>query len=50
MDAQTALARLYEAQGQSDVAQRHVAKGDLIAEAIEKSLESSGFEARLRMH
>ncbi|MHB8729390.1 MAG: ATP-binding protein [Sulfuricaulis sp.] len=49
MDAQSAWARLLAAQGQSDVAQRHGAKARAIAEAIEKSLESSGLEARLHM-
>ena len=50
MDAQAALARLLAAQGQGDAAQRHGAKVRAIAEAIEKSLESSGLEARLRMN
>ena len=50
MDAQAALARLLAAQGQRDAAQRHGAKARAIAEAIEKSLESSGLEARLRMN
>ena len=49
MDAETALARLFEAQGQSDAAQRHQAKTRAIAGAIEKNLESSGLEARIRM-
>ena len=49
MDAEAALARLFAAQGQSDAAQRHGAKARAIAEAIEKSLESSGLEARLHM-
>ena len=49
MDAEAALARLLGAQGQSDAAQRHGAKAHAIAEAIEKSLLSSGLEARLRM-
>ena len=49
MDAESALARLFEAQGQSDAAQRHGATARAIAEAIEKSLVSSGLEARLRM-
>jgi tetratricopeptide (TPR) repeat protein len=49
MDAQAALARLLAAQGQSDVAQFHDARARAIAGAIEKSLESSGIEARLRM-
>jgi tetratricopeptide (TPR) repeat protein/transcriptional regulator with XRE-family HTH domain len=47
MDTETALARLYAAQGRSDAAQRHNAKARVIAVAIEKSLESSGLEARL---
>jgi hypothetical protein len=50
MDAQTALARLLAAQGQSDAAQLHAAKARAIAGAIEKSLESSGIEARLRVN
>jgi len=49
MDTQVALARLLEAQGQSDAARRHGAKARAIAEAIEKSLESSGLDARLRV-
>ena len=49
MDAEAALARLPAAQGQRDAAQRHDAKARAIAEAIEKSLVSSGLEARLRM-
>jgi len=49
MDAQAALARLLAAQGQRDAAQRHGTKARAIAEAIEKSLESSGLEARLRI-
>ena len=49
MDTETALARLFTAQGQGDTAQRHVAKARAIAKAIEKSLESSGLEARLHM-
>ena len=47
MDAQTALARLFEALGQSVAAQRHGAKARAIAQAIEDSLESSELEARL---
>lgn len=50
MDAQAALARLLAAQGQRDAAQRHCAKALATAEAIEKSLESSGLEARLSMN
>jgi tetratricopeptide (TPR) repeat protein/DNA-binding XRE family transcriptional regulator len=49
MDTQAALARLCLARGQSDAAQCHDAKARAIAEAIEKSLECSGLEARLRM-
>jgi len=49
MDANSALARLYEAQGQRDAAQRHGAKARAIAEAIGKSLASSGLETRLLM-
>lgn len=49
MDVQAALARLLVAQGQRDAAQRHDAKARAIVEAIEKSLEFSGLEARLRM-
>jgi len=47
MDTQGALARLLAAQGERDAAERHGAKARAIAEAIEKSLESSGLEARL---
>jgi tetratricopeptide (TPR) repeat protein len=47
MDTQIALARLSAVQGQHDAAQRHNTKARVIAEAIEKSLESSGLEARL---
>ena len=50
MDAQTALAGLLAAQGQNEAAQFHNAKACAIAEAIEKSLDSSGLEARLRMN
>jgi len=49
MDTQAALARMLAAQGQRDAAKRHGATARAIAEAIEKSLESSGLEARLRM-
>jgi tetratricopeptide (TPR) repeat protein/DNA-binding XRE family transcriptional regulator len=49
MDAQAALARLLAAQGQRDAAQLHDARAREIAGAIEKSLESSGLEAWLRM-
>jgi len=47
MDAQAALARLLAAQDQGDAAQFHDAKARALAEAIEKSLESSGLEAQL---
>ena len=50
MDSQAALARLLAAQGQRDAAKRHHAKARAIAEAIGKSLESSGLEARLRVN
>jgi len=49
MDTQAALARTLAAQGQRDAAKRHGATARAIAEAIEKSLESSGLEARLRL-
>lgn len=49
MDAQAALARPYGAQGQSDAARRHGTKAHAIARGIEKSLVSSGLDARLRM-
>jgi hypothetical protein len=49
MDSEAALARLFGAQVQRDAAQRHGAKARAIAEAIEKSLESSGLEARFHM-
>ena len=49
MDANSALARLYGAQGQRDAAQLHGAKARAIAEAIGKSLASSGLETRLLM-
>jgi len=47
MDTQAALARQLAAQGQRDAAQRHGAKARVIAEAIGKSLVSSGLEAQL---
>jgi tetratricopeptide (TPR) repeat protein/transcriptional regulator with XRE-family HTH domain len=50
MDALAALARLPAVLGQRDAARRHGATARAIAEAIEKSLESSGLEARLRMN
>jgi tetratricopeptide (TPR) repeat protein len=49
MDTQAALARVLAAQGRRDAAKHHGATARAIAEAIEKSLESSGLEARLRM-
>jgi tetratricopeptide (TPR) repeat protein len=49
MDTQAALARLLDAQDQCDAAKRHGTKARAIAVAIEKSLESSGLEARLSM-
>jgi tetratricopeptide (TPR) repeat protein/transcriptional regulator with XRE-family HTH domain len=49
MDAEAALARLHGAQEQSDGAQRHGAIAYAIAEAVEKSLVSSGLELRVRM-
>ena len=50
MDTRAALARLLAAQGQRDAAQRHGAKARVIAEAIEKSLESSGVHGKLLNH
>ena len=49
MDAQAALARLYGAQGHRNAARRHDAKASAIAKTIERSLESSGLDAQLRM-
>jgi tetratricopeptide (TPR) repeat protein len=49
MDTESALARLLEAQGASDVAQRHAANARGIAEGVKKSLISSGLEMPLRM-
>lgn len=49
MDAEAALARLLWAQGQSEVARRHAASAHAIAEAIKKSLVSSGLELPLRL-
>jgi tetratricopeptide (TPR) repeat protein len=46
MDTQAALARLFSTQGQHDAAQNHENKVHEIISAIEKSLESSGLEAR----
>ena len=48
VDAQAALARLLAAQGQRDAAQFHDARARAIAEAIEKSLESSTLEVSKR--
>ena len=48
MDVEDALARLSGAQGQRGVAQSHGANAHAIAENVEKSLVSSGLEARLR--
>jgi len=48
MDTEAALARLFTAQGQRDVAACHDGKAHAIAETIEKSLASSGLEAHLR--
>lgn len=50
MDTQAALARLLDVQGQRAAALRHAKKAREIAEAIEKSLDSSGIEARLRVN
>jgi len=47
MDTQAALARLFSALGQHDTAQHHGREARAIAQTIEKSLESSGLEARL---
>ena len=47
MDTQAALARLFSAQGQHDAAKRHGTTARAIAEAIEKSLESSGLKATM---
>ncbi len=49
MDAETGLARLFAAQAQRDAAQRHGARARALAQAIEKSLVSSGLEVRLRL-
>lgn len=49
LDAEAALVRLSAAQGQHDAAQRHGAGARAMVEAIEKSLVSSGLEARLRL-
>jgi tetratricopeptide (TPR) repeat protein/transcriptional regulator with XRE-family HTH domain len=50
MDVQNALSRLHAVRGRRDDARRHESKAHLIADAIERSLESSGLEARLRMN
>ncbi len=47
LDSQSALTRLSVARGQRDAAQRHGAKARAIAEAMERSLASSGLEAGL---
>lgn len=49
MDVQVALARTLAKQGQHGAAQHHSAKARAISKAIEKSLESSGLEARLHL-
>jgi tetratricopeptide (TPR) repeat protein len=49
MDVEAALARLLGMQGQSDAAQSHSAKATAIADAVEKSLVSSGLDVRLRV-
>ncbi|MBU2478463.1 MAG: hypothetical protein KKA36_05180, partial [Gammaproteobacteria bacterium] len=49
MDVQAALARTLATQGQRNAAQRLDTKAHAIAVAIEKSLESSGLEARLHL-
>jgi tetratricopeptide (TPR) repeat protein len=49
MDAHSALARLCEAQGQDDTAQRHGSAAHAIAQAARSSLVSSGLEARFRV-
>ncbi len=49
LDVQAALARLFAANGKSTVARRHGAKARAIANAVEKSLASSGLEAHLHM-
>jgi len=49
LDVEAALARLHAAQGHSDASRRHGAKAYSIAEAIEKSLVSSGLRAQLRI-
>lgn len=50
MDVQVALGRLHSAQCQRELAQRHATKALAITEAIEKSLESSGLDARLHLN
>jgi tetratricopeptide (TPR) repeat protein/transcriptional regulator with XRE-family HTH domain len=49
MSVQAAFARLNRAQGQSDAARRHDARVRSIADAIERSLVSSGLEAPHRI-
>jgi len=48
MDAEVLLARLQTLQGRGDAARGHDKKAHKIVQAIEKSLVSSGLEARLR--
>jgi tetratricopeptide (TPR) repeat protein/transcriptional regulator with XRE-family HTH domain len=47
MDAEDALARLFGAQSQRELAQRHAAKAREIGEAVKKSAASSELEPRL---
>ena len=47
MDIQVALTRLFDAQDLQDTAQQHGTTARAIADAIEKSLESTGLEAQL---
>lgn len=47
LDAEAALARLFEVQGQHKAAQQHDARAGAIAETIERSLLLSGLEGRL---
>jgi tetratricopeptide (TPR) repeat protein/transcriptional regulator with XRE-family HTH domain len=47
MDAEAGLARLFAAQGRREAAGRHGTAARVLAQAIEKSLVSSGLEARL---
>jgi tetratricopeptide (TPR) repeat protein len=50
LDAEAALARLLAAKGQRGAAERHGARAQSIADAVEKSLASSGLETRLRVN